>query len=48
MEEHLCSEGGITLKKYTTPQIDFTAITQKDILAQSDVLIDGSELFEEQ
>ena len=33
------------MKKYTTPAIETTALTKSDILAQSDVLIDGSDLF---
>lgn len=36
------------MKKYTTPQISFTEISQGDILAQSDVLIDGSGIFDEE
>ena len=32
-------------KIYTAPTIEATLLTKSDILAQSDVLIDGSELF---
>ena len=32
-------------KIYTAPTIEATLMTEGDILAQSDVLIDGSELF---
>ena len=34
-------------KQYTAPTLDATLISQSDILAQSDVLIDGSDLFAE-
>ena len=33
------------MKKYTKPSIETTALTIKDILAASEVLIDGSGLF---
>lgn len=35
-------------KNYTTPEINLTALTNADILNGSDVLIDGSSLFDEQ
>jgi len=34
-------------KEYTNPKIDFISVSMKDILSNSDVLIDGSELFDE-
>ena len=36
------------MKKYITPTLDATTITSKDILAGSDVLIDGKDLFGEE
>ena len=36
------------MKKYTTPEISLTQFTESDILNESDVLIDGSGLFDEQ
>ncbi len=33
------------MKKYVTPQIETTHLSKNDILLQSDVLIDGSELW---
>ena len=33
--------------KYTSPILNITLISEKDILLVSDVLIDGSQLFEE-
>ena len=36
------------MKKYFAPEVNFTKITLNDILSGSDVLIDGSGLFEEQ
>lgn len=36
------------MKKYISPEIKLEEITQTDILAASDVLIDGSGLFDEQ
>ena len=33
---------------YIKPEMILVAITEKDILAQSDVLIDGSGLFDEE
>ena len=35
-------------KNYTTPEINLTALSNADILNGSDVLIDGSSLFDEQ
>ena len=32
-------------KNYTSPELNMTVITNSDILNQSDVLIDGSDLF---
>ena len=32
-------------KIYTAPTIEATLLTKSDILAQSDVLIDGSDFF---
>ena len=32
-------------KHYSAPTLEATLISQSDILAQSDVLIDGSDLF---
>ena len=34
-------------KEYTNPKIDFIPVSMVDILSNSDVLIDGSELFDE-
>lgn len=34
------------MKKYVTPQIETTHLSKNDILLQSDVLIDGSHLFD--
>lgn len=34
-------------KKYTCPEMQTCLVTQADILASSDVLIDGSDLFGE-
>ncbi len=34
-------------KKYTAPEITTTALTNADILNGSDVLIDGSSLFDD-
>ena len=36
------------MKKYTSPEINLTALTNADILNGSDVLIDGSSLFAEE
>ena len=36
------------MKKYISPEIKLIEITQNDILVGSDVLIDGSGLFDEQ
>ena len=36
------------MKKYISPEIVLTSISAKDILTASDVLIDGSGLFDEQ
>ena len=33
--------------KYTSPILNINLISEKDILLGSDVLIDGSQLFEE-
>lgn len=33
------------MKKYTAPTLEAVLITDKDILAGSDVLINGEELF---
>ncbi len=35
-------------KNYETPTLSITKISEKDILSGSDVLIDGSGLFDEQ
>lgn len=35
-------------KNYTSPEINLTSITSADILNGSDVIIDGSSLFDEQ
>ena len=35
------------MKKYTSPEIVLTSVSVKDILSGSDVLIDGSSLFDE-
>ena len=36
------------MKKYQAPTLETTAITNADILAGSDVLINGEDLFGEQ
>ena len=36
------------MKKYVTPTLDTIVFSGKDILAQSEVLIDGTDLFGEQ
>ena len=36
------------MKKYISPEIKLTEITKADILTASDVLIDGSGLFDEE
>ena len=33
------------MKKYAAPDIQLLALTKQDVLAASDVLIDGSDLF---
>ena len=40
-------ERSISMNKkiYATPTLETTLLTNSDILAQSDLLIDGSELF---
>ena len=42
--------GGATVMKliYSKPEIQVICVSQTDILAKSDVLIDGSDLFEEE
>ena len=35
-------------KNYISPDLNVNMISEKDILAGSDVLIDGSQLFEEE
>ncbi len=34
------------MKKYVKPEIEMTVLTNADILNGSDVLIDGSDLFD--
>lgn len=34
-------------KTYTSPEIDAVVIAESDILSGSDVIIDGSDLFDE-
>ena len=36
------------MKKYLTPSLESTTVSKKDILAESDVLINGEDLFGEQ
>ena len=37
----------MTKFNYVKPEVQLVALTEKDILAGSDVLIDGKSLFEE-